>query len=78
VNGILIFSKLQSNVWPNVDRIMQVIGEMREDIENGDDIKKYSIDYRMNNLLEEKEKERNGGKEKRSVKFKISKRPKSN
>ena len=49
---------------------------MRGDIENGEDIKKYSIDYRMNNLLEEKE--RNAGKEKKSVQFKISRRPKSN
>jgi hypothetical protein len=54
--------------------VAQVVAEMREDIENGDDIKKYSIDYRMSSLLEE----RSGGKEKKSVKFKISKRPKSN
>jgi hypothetical protein len=69
---------LQSNIWPNTDRIAQLVAEMREDIENGEDIKKYSIDYRMNNLLEEKEKERNAGKEKKSVQFKISRRPKSN
>ena len=69
---------MQSNIWPNIDRIVQLVAEMREDIENGEDIKKYSIDYRMNNLLEEKERERNAGKEKKSVQFKISKRPKSN
>ncbi len=69
---------MQSNIWPNTDRIAQLVAEMREDIENGEDIKKYSIDYRMNNLLEEKEKERNAGKEKKSVQFKISRRPKSN
>lgn len=69
---------MQSNIWPNTDRIVQLVAEMRGDIENGEDIKKYSIDYRMNNLLEEKEKERNAGKEKKSVQFKISRRPKSN
>ena len=69
---------MQSNIWPNTDRILQLVAEMRGDIENGEDIKKYSIDYRMNNLLEEKEKERNAGKEKKSVQFKISRRPKSN
>ena len=68
---------MQSNIWPNTDRIVQLVAEMRGDIENGEDIKKYSIDYRVNNLLEEKEKERNG-KEKKSVQFKISRRPKSN
>ena len=67
---------MQSNIWPNIDRIVQLVAEMRGDIENGEDIKKYSIDYRMNNLLEEKE--RNAGKEKKSVQFKISRRPKSN
>ena len=69
---------MQSNIWPNTYRIVQLVAEMRGDIENGEDIKKYSIDYRMNNLLEEKEKERNAGKEKKSVQFKISRRPKSN
>lgn len=69
---------MQSNIWPNTDRIVQLVAEMWGDIENGEDIKKYSIDYRMNNLLEEKEKERNAGKEKKSVQFKISRRPKSN
>ena len=69
---------MQSNIWPNIDRIVQLVAEMREDIENGEDIKKYSIDYRMNNLLEEREREMNAGKEKKSVQFKISKRPKSN
>ena len=69
---------MQSNIWPNTYRIVQLVAEMRGDIENGEDIKKYSIDYRMNNLLEEKEKGRNAGKEKKSVQFKISRRPKSN
>lgn len=38
VNGYLIFSKLQSNLWPNIEKISFLLEEIQEEIRKGQSI----------------------------------------
>lgn len=49
VNGKLVFSKLQSNLWPKHDRIAQLFDKIKEEIEVSNNIEKYSLEYRLKN-----------------------------
>lgn len=53
VNGILIFSKLQSNLWPNLEKIGGLLAQVRMEVEAGRDISKFSLEYRQESNREE-------------------------
>ena len=46
---MLIFSKIQSNLWPKTEKIGYLLSLISEEIDNGGDIKKYSLEYRLEN-----------------------------
>lgn len=49
VNGILIFSKIQSNLWPNIEKVVSIIGQIKAELDAGRDIKRFSLEYRLEN-----------------------------
>jgi hypothetical protein len=72
VNGMLIFSKIQSNLWPNIEKIGYLLAQMRAELEAGRDIQKFSLEYRLEN---ENEDEYFVDTYKKVIKFKINRRP---
>jgi hypothetical protein len=72
VNGILIFSKIQSNLWPNIEKVISIIGQIKAELDAGKDIKRFSLEYRLEN---ENEDENFVDTYKKVLKFKINKRP---
>lgn len=49
VNGMLIFSKIQSNLWPNIEKVVAIIAQIKAELEAGRDIKRFSLEYRLEN-----------------------------
>jgi hypothetical protein len=47
VDGMLIFSKLKSNLWPKHEKIYNLIELIQEEKNNGGDICKYGLEYRL-------------------------------
>jgi selT/selW/selH-like putative selenoprotein len=72
VNGMLIFSKIQSNLWPNIEKVVSIIALIKNEIDNGRDIKRFSLEFRLEN---ENEDENFVDTYKKVLKFKINKRP---
>ena len=71
---MLIFSKIQSNLWPNIEKIGLLFHQIRDEIDRGGDIKKFSLEYRLEN---ENEDQYFVDTYKKVIKFKINKRPHS-
>lgn len=69
---MLIFSKIQSNLWPNIEKIGYLLAQMRAELEAGRDIQKFSLEYRLEN---ENEDEYFVDTYKKVIKFKINRRP---
>jgi selT/selW/selH-like putative selenoprotein len=47
VNGLLIFSKIQSNLWPKIEKVVSIISQIKSEIDEGKDIKRFSLEYRL-------------------------------
>ncbi len=72
VNDMLIFSKIQSNLWPNIEKIGSIIAEIMSAVNEGKDIKRYSLQYRLEN---EEQDQHFIDTYKKVLRFKINKRP---
>jgi hypothetical protein len=44
---MLIFSKLQSNLWPNLEKMGLLFHQIKDELDRGGNIKKYSLEFRL-------------------------------
>ena len=46
-DGYLVFSKIESNLWPNHGRVVGIMKEMEEERRRGGSLKAWSLENRM-------------------------------